>query len=119
MQDPGVVGGIQRAGHLGADLGQPDRRQRALLGDQVGQGRGVDQLHHDEHVSAVLDHVVQDDRRGMVEPGRRPGLAHHPGLGWAALLLGHGGREHHLLDRDLAIQHQILGTPDNTHPSPP
>jgi hypothetical protein len=55
----------------------------------------------------------------VVEPGRRPRLPQHPGPGRAPLLLGHCGGEHHFLNRHLAAQHRILGTPDHAHPSPP
>ena len=54
MDDPGLVGRLQRAGDLGADLGHPPDRQRAVGPDQVGQGRRVDQLHHDEGAAMVL-----------------------------------------------------------------
>ena len=90
-----------------------------LDADQVGQRRRVDQLHDDEGAAPVLDDVVQGDRGRVVEPGGGPRLPHHPRLGRAPLLLGHGRREHHFLDRDLATQDRILGTPDNAHPSPP
>jgi hypothetical protein len=119
VDDPGLVGGLERAGDLGAELGHPLDRQRPARSDQVGQGGGADQLHHDEGAALVLDDVVQGDRARVVEPGRGPRLPHHPRLGRAAILLGHGRREHHFFDRDLATQHRILGTPDHTHPSPP
>jgi hypothetical protein len=47
------------------------------------------------------------------------GVPHHPRLSRAPLLVGHGGREHHLLDRHLATQHRVPGTPDDAYPSPP
>jgi hypothetical protein len=110
---------LQRAGDLGADPGHPLDGQRPAGADQVGQRWRVDQLHDDEGAAPVLDDVVQRDRGRVVEPGGGPRLPHHPRLGRAPLLLGHGRREHHLLDRDLAAQDRILGTPDNAHPSPP
>ena len=119
MDDPGHMGRLQRAGHLGADLGHPPDRQRPRVAHQVGQGRRVDQLHHDEGAAMVGDDVIERDRARVVEPGRRPRLPHHPRLGRAPLLVGHGGREHHFLDRHLATQHRVPGTPDDAHPSPP
>jgi hypothetical protein len=92
VDDPGAVGALQHPGELGADLGRPAGRQRPLGLDEVGEGGRLDQLHHDEGVALVVDHVVDGDRARVVEPrgGARP--PHHPGLGGAPLGLGQAGR---------------------------
>ena len=63
-------------------------------------------------------HVIEGHYTRMVEPGRRSRLPRHPRLGRVPLRIRHARRERHLLDRDLAPQHHIVGTPHHPHPAP-
>jgi hypothetical protein len=81
MKNSGPVRGLESTRQLVTDLGHPHQRQGTLVADHFGEGRCLHQLHHDEHAALILDHVVQGDHAGVIEPGRCPRLAQHPRLG--------------------------------------
>jgi hypothetical protein len=105
------VGGRQRGRYLGADLERQRWRHRQ---GGPGQGRAVQQLHHDERSQPPGLHfglsVVEHSRHvGVGELGRRQrlGLDRHPPQ-QRGLAVQH-------LDRDVAVQHRIPGAPDLRH----
>ena len=108
---------LQGTGQLRPDLYHPLGRQRALDPDQFRQGGCLHQLHHEEDAARMGHHVIEGHHSLMVEPGRRSGLPRHPRLGRVPLRVRHAGRECHLLDRDLAPQDQVVGTPHHPHPA--
>jgi hypothetical protein len=126
----GGVGRFQGVEQLEAELGHPADRERAVAGDQLVEGEGVDQLggHVDD---AVLDnHIVQADQAGMVQRGRRPHLGRHPvpqdprparrdlaatrtaGLRPTRPIWSGQGGEAELLDRQRAVGGEVGGPPD-------
>ena len=78
VDDPGPVGGLERVQQAEPEPGGPLRGQRPAGADQLLQGRGRDQLHDDEVLTAVMGDVVDGDHPGVAEPGGRPGLPRHP-----------------------------------------
>jgi hypothetical protein len=74
----GGVGRLQGVEQLEAELGHPADRERAMPGDQLVEGEGVDQLggHIDDTI--LHDDVVQPDQAGMIQRGRGPRLARDP-----------------------------------------
>ena len=74
----GGVGRLQGVEELEAQLGHPADRERAVPGDQLVEGEGVDQLGGHVDDAVLDDHVVQPDQAGMVQRGRRPHLGRHP-----------------------------------------
>jgi len=109
----GGVGRLESVEQLQAQLGHPADRERAVPGDQLVQGEGVEQLgDHVDH--AVLDdHVLQPDQAGMVDGRRRPRLGRDPvpETRRPASTRPRPGWEPDLLDRELAAG-WVGGPPD-------
>ena len=78
VDDAGAVGGAERLQHLVGDALRPGHRQRTVGRQHGGQRRPVDQLHHEVQVIVGDPGVVDRDRMGVAEAGRRAGLAHEP-----------------------------------------
>ena len=78
------------------------RRQRPLVGDDLGEARPGHQLHHQPDGAVLLDDVVDGDDGGVVQAGRGLGLAQGAGAHLVGVLLP--GEQLHPLDGDLAAQ---------------
>ena len=115
VHHPGGVRHAQRGKQLPGHLGGAARRQRPRGREHLVERLRVDQLHHDPRTAAVLGHVVDGDHGRVVEPGGGLGLAQRPLEGGGPLLLGEGVGDLHFLDRDVAVEQLITGTPDDTH----
>ena len=57
------MGGLQRGQDSEADLGDPVRRQRPVVAQDLAEAAGLEQLHHDPGPAVLLDDVVGRDRR--------------------------------------------------------
>ena len=109
---------IPRRVEAGGGLGEPLQGQvagdLATAADAVGQRSAAHELHHHEHVLAVLADVVDRDDvrvRGEARGGARLALEAHPG----AVVLAEVGAEH--LDRHAAVQQLVVGLPHAGHPA--
>ena len=78
MGQAGGVGRFQGVEQLEAQLGHPADRERAVPGDQLVEGEGVDQLGGHVDDAVLDDHVLQPDQAGMVQRGRGPRLGPDP-----------------------------------------
>ncbi len=109
---PGVRGG-EAVGDLRADPGRALRKQRPVLGHDLGEGPAGDVLHHQPDVVALLDRVVDRDHVAMVERRGRAGLAEGPGQ------VGRGlpRQVPDLLDGHRPTQPLVAAQPDAAHPS--
>ena len=113
VQDPGVVGGRERAEHRLDHRQRLGRRHRGFLADQVAQGQAGDVLHHQEQRAVVVAGVEDGDHVVVGQPGRRAGLA----LEAAYELVVVGQALVHHLDRHRAVQAQVGGLVDGGHPA--
>ena len=103
--------------YLPADLGDPMRRERTLLRDQLRQRTALDELHHDVRRVLAGNDVIDRRHPGMVDPGRGSRLAKgpldrlgmHAGVG--------GGSQRQLLHRDLKIQQYVQPAVHNRGPA--
>ncbi len=117
VQHAELVAPVQGGQHLGADLGGLAGLQGAVLADHVRQRAAVDQLHHDPRPAVLLQHVVDGDHAGVLDPGGGAGLPLHPGVEDLQLVLGQVA-DGQFLDGDLAVEHPVPGPPDGTHATP-
>ena len=91
-----------RDGDLPRDRQGLVRRKRAL-GDSVGKGRALDELHHERlHASGIFEPVESRDVR-MIERGEDFSLALETGE--PVWICRHPGRQD--LDRDLTLQPRV------------
>ena len=113
VDDPLVVGGLQRLRDLGGDARGLPRRERPVPPEERGQVLARDQLHDDERTLAGLARVEDlHDRGGRERCSGRGLLAEpHDEVGVAAVLRVHE------LHGDLAAQHRVARTPDRGHPA--
>ncbi len=120
--DPGGVGGAQRGQHAPAEPGRLGRRHRAS-GQPVVQRAAGDQFHDQPGVRVLgqVDDVMDRHHVRVAEPGQRTGLAKHPlahdprGLRIAVEQCGVGRAD--LLQRDVAVQHDVARPPHQPHAS--
>jgi len=115
VDDARAVGRRQRGEQVQADAGRRRRGQRPGPGDQVAQGRRVDQLHDQEQPSRRVHHVMEGDHARVVEPGRRPGLPKRPLADRRLLVVGQAGGQLHLLDRHRPVEQDVLRPPHHAH----
>ena len=114
VHHPDHVGGLERGEHVEPDAGRPLVGERALVDHELGQAGRLDQLHDQPDRPVLLDHVVDRDHAGVVEPGRGLRLAQGPGPHPLGVLLP--GQELDLLDRDLPLQPGVDGPEDGRPP---
>lgn len=110
VHDPGLVRRGQRVGDLRADLGHLRRRQRAALGEHLGEAVGGQVLHHQHRQPVVLHDVEDRDGVRMVQPRGDPALAQHPVAEVAGLVDGQ-----HPFDGDPLAQSLVERPPHRTH----
>ena len=115
VHHPGRVRHAQRGQQLPGHLGGPPRRQRPRGREHLVQGLRVYQLHDDPRSASVLGHVVDGDDRRVVEPGGGLGLAQRPLVRVGPFGVGEGLGDLDFLDRHVAVQELIAGTPDYPH----
>jgi hypothetical protein len=97
-----------------ADLGRPLPGQPAETGDLGAERRAGNEPHDDPRCVVVLDHVVDGDHAGVVQPGGGPRLAHRAGEETGPLR-GRLGQQQDLLDRHFPFKKLVTGTPDPAH----
>ncbi len=115
VQYAGGVRGGQRAQHPQADPGGLARLDAADVLDLVGQRVALDELHHDPRPAVVVEHVVQGDDGGVVDPRRRARLGPGTGEQNGLLALGHVQRGRQLLDGDGTVQQLVVRAPHPAH----
>jgi SAM-dependent methyltransferase len=67
--------------------------------------------------AVMLNHIMDGDHAGVIQPGRRPRLPHRAGDQVGMLMRGLR-REQDLLDRHHAVQQLIVTAPHPAHPRP-
>src|SRR6266581_4832821 len=78
VDEPQVVGRVQRRGHLRQDHRRPFQPQGSVLLDQAGQVGPLHEAHGDEQHPLVLPGLVDGDHVGVIEGRRQAGLPHEP-----------------------------------------
>ena len=76
-------------------------------------------LHDDPRGALVLDHVMDGDHAGVVQPGRRPCLPRRPRDQVGPLGVWQAHREQHFLDRDIPVKHLVMPPPHAAHAALP
>ena len=105
-----AVRGFEGFGDLPRDAERLVQRQGAL-GEPLGQGRALDQLHDEATVAVRLCQAVNVRDIGVVERGQNLGLALEAGQ---PVLIGcHGGRQD--LQGHLTLQLGVAGPIDLAH----
>ncbi|CNG77904.1 Uncharacterised protein [Mycobacterium tuberculosis] len=105
----------QRARELPPDHRDAAGRQRPVLVHDVLEGPGAHQLHDDPRAVVLVHDVVHGHDARVVQPRRRAGLAERPAVPVLALVVAQPGGQHHLLDRDLAVEGLVEGAPHGAH----
>ena len=83
------------------------------LPHERGERHAVEQLHHDVDVAGVFLQLVDRDDVGMIEAGGRARFD----VEALAAFFAVDHRRDHLLERDGAIEHRIVGLVDQAHPA--
>jgi hypothetical protein len=78
----------------------------------------VDQLHHDPWTAVLLDDVMDGDHARVVEHGGGAGLAEHAVIKQHALADPQLSGQGHLFDRDVPVEHFVVGPPHGAHTAP-
>ena len=112
MDDAAVVSGGDRLGQGEGD-GQETVELNPAGNNELGQRRPFDELHGvEEGVFEFLDGINRDDV-GVAQGGDRPRFALQEGSA-----LGRQGRAFgQELDGDVAVETQVAGFPDDSHPA--
>ena len=103
VHEPGLVGEVERGGHLAGDLRRLLGGDPAVGAQDVGERAAVDVLHGDEVGAGVLAPVVDADDVRVAEVGRRLRLA--PEALDEVGVDGELGEQH--LDGDLAVEQAV------------
>jgi hypothetical protein len=115
VYDARSVGVGKGVSDLLADLCHPLPGQSALPGDLGAERQTGDQSHDDPRHAILLDHVINRDHPGMVQPGHGPRLTHRAGHHVSAGGVRQALRQQHLLDRHLAVEHLVMAAPHPAH----
>ena len=106
--------GAERLGDLLDERQHEDNRQAAALGDALAQRLALEQLHEDVgRAVAVLAEVPHAHDAGVHDLRRRARLVHEAALD--RRVAGELLEQH--LDRDLALEQEMLGDVDRPHPA--
>ncbi|WSA37386.1 hypothetical protein OG946_08345 [Streptomyces sp. NBC_01808] len=114
MDDADGVGGRQRGADPVGQLQRAAGLQRALLLDDLAEGRAVDLLHHEEEHALVHTPVVQRHHIRMADLRGGDRLAREPRRQVAARVVV----EDEQLERHVAVQVVVAAGPDLAHPAP-
>ncbi len=114
VEHPGGVRRAERAEDLGADARDRAGIEGTVRADDLAERAGADQLHDDPGPAVLLDDVVDDDHRRMVEAPGGPRLADRAPVEGHAVFLADRVVED-LLDRDRAVEEVVVGPPDHAH----
>ena len=112
---PAPVGLVERARHGRTDVDRELGAEALLAVEQLAQALAVDELHHDGLAAVVLEHVVDGDDVGMVQPGDGDRLAPEP---FGDHRIG-GEVRLEPFDGDPAIELDVGGDPHLGHPTVP
>ncbi len=113
VDETGLMGGRERGGHVGRDLGGPVRLERPGGAQHVGHAAPRHVLHHDVVGPPLLTPVVDAHDVGVVEVGG--GLRLSPEALHEVRIVGELGEQD--LQRDLAIEELVTGEIDVGHPA--
>ena len=115
MDQPALMGGVERRADLGGDLQRPVDRQHRLGAQHFVQVCAADVAHRDEQQPAVFAGLVQRDDVRVIDRGREPrlGLESHPEPRVVREL------RHEDLQCDLATERELLGEVHDAHPATP
>ena len=111
--------GPQRRQHLPAHVGRLPYGKGAEVATTSSTEGYRDQLHDDPRPAVLLDHVVDRDDGGVVQPCRHARLA--GGAEQLPFLVGPGqsrGQEH-FLNGDLPVEQCVAAFPDHAHTAAP
>ena len=111
MVDPVAVRIAEPLADLPHDVELPFQGQGLALLDDLLEVGALDELHRDVGLAAVLAQVVDGDDVAVAQPSRRLRLAQEPRLELRRL---RQARDHGL-ERDLAVDHRVVGLVDRTH----
>ena len=111
MDDPVAVRVAEPLADLPHDVELPFQGQGLALLDDLLEVGALDELHRDVGLAAVLAQVVDGDDVAVAQPSRRLRLAQEPRLELRRL---RQARDHGL-ERDLAVDHRVVGLVDRTH----
>ncbi len=113
MDEAGTVGLVERARNRRADVDGELRTEALLTVEQLAEALAVDELHHHGLAAVVLEHVVDGDDVGVVQPGDGDRFAPEPfgdhGIGGEVRL--------EPLDGDPAVELDVGGDPHLGHPT--
>ena len=111
VDEPGIVRGVERVGHMGHDRRRVLRRERPGGGDPLAQIVAVDEPHGDVRPSVALAVVVDRDDVGVLDRRRGTRLAQEAlANAWIA---EQPGRDD--LQRDGTVETQLRGLVDDAH----
>ena len=115
VDDAVAVGEAEGGGDVGRDVGGALRQERAVAAQDVGQRAPVHVLHHHEVRAALTAEVEDADDVGVVEVGRRRGLAAEP---LDEVRIGGVLGEQHL-DRHRTVEQPVAGEEHVGHAAAP
>ena len=110
MDDASRVRVRERGGDGGAESPRLLPAERATADDRM-QAVALDELEDEHRLPAVLEDVVEPDDVRVLEPGECRGLALEARA--ELLVVGDPGVQH--LERHLAPEPLVVGTPDDAH----
>ncbi len=113
MHQTGPVGGGERGGDLGPDLGGPSRKEGTFTAKDITKAAAVDQFHDDEIGVAGLAPVVDPDDVGVGEVGG--GLSLPPESLHECFVVRELSVQH--LDRHFATKEGVLAEIHVGHPA--
>jgi len=107
------MGGIEGPGGAFQEVGGFFWFQRPALGEILLEIEAIDVAHGDEQCTGLFPRLEYRDHVGMVDRGRRLGLAYEPRP--KCVICGPRGRKH--FERHLPLETLVLGAIDVAHPA--